>query len=309
MKYRDAARRFTGQYSNPFTKERYLQTLSLLERFVGEEKDIAKITTPDLLDFASAVRSDYQYAPATIYQHIKQTKIFFNWLMKMKFITTNPATNLRNPTPAKNIERDKAMSEIELEAILRYAYHDPLKHAVILFLADTGCRAGGIATLTLDRLFIKEKRAEVIEKGNKKRTVYFETECSVALQRWLLKRPDVLDLSRERGYILADHNHVFCHDQGVYKADAISQIVYRLSKEAGLDRALGSHSLRHRKGHQLADAGVAPSIAANVLGHASVEITLNFYYPHDDTRAEEAARKLAYQSARQPAKIVNFRSG
>lgn len=306
MKFRDATRHFVGQYSNSFTQEGYLQTLELLKRWVGEEKDIAKITTADLLDFANDIRTNYQYAPTTIYRHIKQTKIFFNWLVKMNFLTANPATNLRNPAPAKEVNRDKSMSDEELEAILRYAYHDALKHAVILFLADTGCRAGGVASLTLDRLFLNLKKAEVIEKGNKKRFVYFEDECVSSLRRWLDKRPQVIEAARERGTLLADHGYVFCHADGPYKPDAISQIIYRLSKEAGLDRALGSHSLRHRKGHQLADAGVAPSVAANVLGHSDVSITLNFYYPHDDQRAEEAARKLAYQSTKQPAKILRI---
>lgn len=306
MKFRDASRHFVGQYSNSFTREGYLQTLDLLKRWVGEEKDIAKITTPDLLDFANDIRSNYQYAPTTIYRHIKQTKIFFNWLQKMQFISNNPATALRNPAPAKEVNRDKAMGEAELEIILRYAYHDPLKHAVVLFLADTGARAGGVSSLTMDRLYLSEKKAEVIEKGNKKRFVYFEDECEESLNRWLAKRREMITQALDLGFMKSDHGFVFCHEKGPYKPDAISQIIYRLSKEAGLDRALGSHSLRHRKGHQLADAGVAPSVAANVLGHSDVSITLNFYYPHDDQRAEEAARKLAYQSTKQPAKILRI---
>jgi site-specific recombinase XerD len=310
LKYSEAARRFIGQYDNHYTREGYLQTINLLERYVGEQKDIAKITTADLLDFANDLRSEnYHYSHMTIYRHIKQTKIFFNWMVKMGFITTNPATNLRNPAPAKNIERNKAMTDAELESILRVAYGDAVKYALVLFLADTGCRAGGAATLRMEKLNLGERKAFVTEKGGRSRWVYFEEECELALRHWLKKREDIVAQSIERDKTTKDHGFVFCHAQGEYSADGISQIITRLGNLAGIGRHLGSHALRHRKGHQLADAGVAASVAANLLGHTDSKITLDYYYPRDDSRVEEAARKLAYQTKGKPSKIVRFKSG
>nr|MCU0497929.1 tyrosine-type recombinase/integrase [Anaerolineae bacterium] len=78
------------------------------------------------------------------------------------------------------------------------------------------------------------------------------------------------------------------------KPDNISQIVRRICHAAAI-RGQGSHALRHRNGHQMADQGVAPSVAARVLGHSDVMVTLKHYYPKDWKRAEKTMKDLAYK--------------
>lgn len=77
--------------------------------------------------------------------------------------------------------------------------------------------------------------------------------------------------------------------------DSLGQLFTRICKRAGIP-SYGPHSLRHRKGHQLADAKVNPSTAAMVLGHSDPTITLQHYYPKDWERAKREANNLATQS-------------
>ena len=81
------------------------------------------------------------------------------------------------------------------------------------------------------------------------------------------------------------------------KPENVSLIIRRAAQLAGV-RVLSSHSLRHRKGHQLADSRIAPSIAATVLGHSDVVITLQHYYPADWESAEQAMRELMTDPAK-----------
>lgn len=314
MKFKDALRRFLGGYSNPRTIDAYEQSLLLFQRYVGEERDVGKINEIDMIDWLADIRTSYRYSESSIWRHIKTVKIFFNWCVRMKILTTSPASVLKNPRPKRDVGRNKAITDEEVAAILPYAYPNPMYYALVLFFLDTGCRTGGAASVLVADLNIPRREARVTEKGNKSRPVWFEEKCADALRRYLEIRPDIVSTYIERcaarGEKVEDHGFLFCHIDGPYTGDALSQIIYRLGLDAKLTRPIGAHMFRHRKGYQLADAKVAPSVAATALGHSDPMITLQYYYPADYGRAEEAIRQLGFSDSPKPQiqeKIVRFK--
>lgn len=271
---------FIGQYDNQRTRKAYSDSLVPMVNAIGGGRPISHITSLDLMTYAARLRS-HNYAPATINKHIKAIKVLFNWAVKSGLIAGSPASAVKTSRPPKNVERDRAMHEDELEKILEYAKHvTPRTYALILFLADTGCRAGGASNLRLGHLDLPTCRAVVTEKGNKTRPVFYGDLCAAAIRRWLALQ----GLSSAESY-------VFGMKGEQSSPVALSQAVRRACKLMGV-RSLGSHSLRHRKGHQLADERIAPTVAALVLGHENVNTTLNSYYPMDYSRAEDAVRGL-----------------
>lgn len=123
-----------------------------------------------------------------------------------------------------------------------------------------------------------------MEKGDKERPVWYGELTAQVLRQWLIQR------GRH------DHDFVFCHQRGPYTPASISLIVRRAAVRTGC-RSLGSHSTRHRKAFQLADARIAPSVAATALGHESINTTMNSYYPADYDRAQDAIQELAAKPA------------
>jgi integrase/recombinase XerC len=271
---------FLGQYDNERTRKAYAESLIPLVEAVGGGRPIAHVTSLDLQTYAARLRKR-GYAPATVNKHIKATKVLFNWAVKSGLIAGSPAAAVKTSRPPKSVGRDRAMHDDELEKILEYSKHvTPRTHALILFLADTGCRAGGAANLRVGHLDLAARRAVVTEKGNKTRPVFYGEVCANAIRRWLVMR-GIDDAS----------SYVFGMKGEKSSPVALSQAVRRACKLMGI-RSLGSHSLRHRKGHQLADERVAPTVAALVLGHENVNTTMVSYYPQDYARAEEAVRAL-----------------
>jgi site-specific recombinase XerD len=61
--------------------------------------------------------------------------------------------------------------------------------AIILFLADTGCRVGGVCALHLGDVDLPRKLATLAEKGEKTRKVPFSAATAQTLQEWLEVRP------------------------------------------------------------------------------------------------------------------------
>lgn len=293
MMLRAAANLFLGQYDNPGTRRAYRDILRPLVAYLGPDRPIDRLQPVDVVEYQQSLRQK-GYADATVRKHTKGIKTFFNFLVRHELIDVSPARTIQARKLPTYISRDKAMTDDELERILDFVKWKPRDHALIRFLADTGCRAGGASKLRVQDLDLPNYRAVVIEKGSKTRPVAYGEACAQAIRIWLLQRP------AEAG------DFVFSSTDTPIKPDNISLIVRRACLEVGV-RSLGSHSLRHRKGHQLADAKVAPSIAATALGHSDPTITLQHYYPADWESAEKELRKLALPDDNVAAKVIRLR--
>lgn len=303
----EAIELFLGEHIATTAKS-YRLVLSNMAGWLGQARPLDKISPQDLIEYVQSVEARPAVtSPATLNRYVKTLKTFWNWCQRLRYIEYSPADALKHRRTGRYIRRDKAMKPQELEALLDYVKWQPRRHALILFLADTACRATGAAGLKIEDIDFETRSAVVTEKGSIRRKVYFGDDCAAALLTWISKRAENAG------------PYVFNRDGKRIQAAHISQCVRRACLKVGI-RSLGSHSLRHMKGHALADSRVAPSVAAGVMGHASPGITMEFYYPKDDVRVEKAARDHAHGAtqaqpgAGQPAraeqggKILDFPS-
>jgi len=288
---------FLGEYKAT-TARSFQQELKVMVPMLGGSRKLASIKPEHVLEYVNINILQRKYAPATKRKHIKTIKVFFNWCVKTGLLRTSPAQGVRNIRLPRAISREKAMTDTELAALvdeLRYKTI-PRDLALVLFLADTGCRRGGASGLRVEHLDLQNRRAVVTEKGDQERVVFFGEQCADALTRWLAYR-------RKRGHV--EGGYLFSRDLEPIKPEAISLIIRRACRRAGI-RVLSSHSLRHRKGHQFADSRIAPSIAATVLGHSDTAITVAHYYPSD---LESARRAVSELETRVPDRPTQARTG
>lgn len=287
---------FLGEYK-PSTRKAYRSALAPMTGWIGPARDLGEIKPELLVEFVQKRVNREGLAPATRQKHIKSIKTFFNWCVRLDLLEKSPARVIRGKKLPKAIDRHKAMNDQELETLLSSLRYKPRDYALILFLADTGCRRSGAAGLRLQDIDWEKMIAVVTEKGEKTRRVVFGEDCARAIRHWFAYRNEHHAL---KGV------YIFTRDGLPMKPENVSLIIRRACKAAGV-RVLSSHSLRHRKGHQLADARIAPSVAATALGHSDPMITLTYYYPHDWESAEKALRELITNpDAETPSKIVSF---
>jgi integrase len=299
MELRKAVELFLGEYK-PSSQQAYTRPLTMLRDWIGPARLVADITPAMLTQYFQVVVNQRGYAPATLQKHAKTIKTFFNWCVRLELIDHSPARVIRARKPPRRISREKAMHDDELSRVLDYTRYKtvPRDYALILFLADTGCRRGGAAGLKLTDIDFASLKAVVTEKGDKARPVAFSEKTASAISRWI-------------GYRSLNYKvkglHVFSSDGLPMRPENVSLIVRRACKRAGV-RTLSAHSLRHRKGHQFADARIAPSIAATALGHADAMTTLQHYYPDDWETAEKALRELMnIETPDHTHKIIRFK--
>lgn len=279
MKLQDAISIFLSTYRNPTTRATYAYSLHKMADYVGN-RPVSDIRPLDLIGYIASLtnREGAPLSPNSINKEIKTCRVFFNWLVKATEIPASPMKPIPYQSIPRHIDRDKAMPDDDLNKILDRVQFMPRENALIRFLADTGARAGGVANLKLSDIDLATCTAIITEKGDKQRRVAFGKTTAEAIRRWLIVRKGTTD------YIFQKGNRPF-------SSEAVGSMVRRCCLLAGVTPRQ-SHSLRHRKGHQLADAGVAPTVAATVLGHESPLITMKHYYPRDTDRALEALRAL-----------------
>ena len=295
MNLSDAKQLFLDQYPTS-TKKAYAGALNPLAAWIGPDRPLDAITDLDMLRYTNHIRQS-DYAQATIRKHIKTLKTFFNWLVARKLIAESPVASVKNVTVDEYIGLSKAMTDKQLEKLLKFCDRNRKAYrrqkSLILFLADTGCRAGGAAGLRWQDIDMKTCEVQITEKGRKTRPAWFGNQCLLALVSW------------QRNQNRTQGEYVFGFRGNKLTSDSLQQLFRRVCIEAGIG-SHGPHKLRHRKAHQLVKAGVAITTASTVIGD-SPEVFIKHYAPRDFESAKEAARLVAQRPPESP-RIVNLNS-
>jgi len=163
MKLEEALRLFVDSYANPNTRRAYEGVLEPFVSAIGPKRDVEIITPVDIQRYIAdlthrLVRYEgHSRRPAeagalsdfTIRKHIKTIKTFFNWMVRLEILMRSPVRIQVQKVPI-GVRQDRKATDEEVELILRACFGHTRNYALVLFLADTGCRAGGVATISAD---------------------------------------------------------------------------------------------------------------------------------------------------------------
>lgn len=220
----------------------------------------------------------------TIRGHIRCLRRFFNWCSDEYNLDPvwNPMRRIK--MPSRSNHPPKAIALDDLKRLLQATDNTIMgkrDRAMLIFLADTGCRAGGMLSLTLENLNLDQGRAIVNEKGDRTRVVPFTRYTAQILKEWLAVRPQKAD------------NMVFCSLKlscigNVLTVNGLNQVIKRLKKKANVKGRCNPHSFRHGFAREYLQNGGDLATLARLMGHTDVSVTTAFYAVFTDN--ELAAR-------------------
>jgi integrase/recombinase XerC len=171
------------------TVHAYREKLSYLVRFL-DDADVNSITVHDLRRYL-AYLWDTDLSPFTISSRARALKRLFNFLAAEAILEDNPGKGIVMPDP--DPQEIKAISKADLSAILSTtdgeSVIDLRDRAIMLFLIDSGARVQGLAGLRVCDVDLANRRANVVEKGNKSRLVPSTSPMVEAMEAWLKVRP------------------------------------------------------------------------------------------------------------------------
>jgi integrase/recombinase XerD len=255
---------------------------SVISAFVAEfsHLDVTDITTSMIRQYIVHLRSrTARYidapqkpvqagglSPESVASHIRALHAFWAWCAK-EYELPNPMRNIKRPP--KSNPKPKGIAPDNFIQLLSVTGDDDAgrrDRAILAFLADTGCRLGGLVSLTTDQLSLSLRQAFVIEKGDHTRRVYFTTFTARLLGQWLAVRQS----NSAHVFVSMTTAHALT-SAGVY------QMIERLKKRAGIVGQVNPHSFRHGFARDYIMNGGDIATLAKLLGHADISTTAAYY--------------------------------
>lgn len=266
------------------TNDTYRRLLTRMAKAIGPERDINLISYADLADYLNRLQSMRDLKRSTVHGYASTIQSFFSWCHRRHFIAHSPADGLRFRKEDRDPYLSRAIPNGQLRQMVEYARVTSARnYAILLFLIDTACRVGGIASLTRSRLDLGEWMALLREKGGKWHRVDFGEQTANALRAWLAERPET------------DHDYVFTTSAArgarPLKTRSFAKLIRDLSARFGTP--YGPHAIRHATASAWAKQGVPPAILRLKLGHESLNTTMQSYYPRDYDQLRQASRLFA----------------
>jgi site-specific recombinase XerD len=180
----------------------------------------------------------------------------------------------------------------EVKALLDQAKHTTLwerNYAAIHLLAYSGLRVGGLITLQLVNVNLEERFVLVREKGrggeNKARIVPIAPATAAAIAGYLDTRPHTT------------HAELLISRGGTsWSASAVRRMMRYASKNAGLQRNITPHMLRHYFGFESVRRGMPLKALQQILGHKHT--TTTEIYTQFDPQELRAAYDAVYTTGR-----------
>jgi len=150
--------------------------------------------------------------------------------------------------------------------------------ALLLFLADTGCRVGGLVGLTLADLNLGRRWAVVNEKFDKSRSVFLSEATAQALREWLDVR---LEWDIAGDWVFLSH-----HGEGQLTVYGVNQLLTQLKERGGAEGRCNPHAFRHGFAREYLMNGRDLATLSDLMGHESVQTTRDFYavFKRDELR-------------------------
>ena len=209
-------------------------------------------------------------SPATLRAYHRSLRIFFAWCVAENLIDRNPMQRIKPPPRPRPLAKD--ISTADALAILQQAQHSARDYALVLFLADTGCRDGELRTLQLPDLDLTQHCATVTGKGNKQRRIYFCAATAAALTTWLPLRPP------GSPYLFPSQK-----TNAQLQRGAIAQLLRRLALKANVTGRCNPHAWRHHFATRFLETGGDVEALRELLGHESIATTQIYVHLRADS--------------------------
>jgi integrase/recombinase XerD len=251
-----------------------ISTRTSLERFFSwltqhtTITELSSITPQHLHDFLHGEK-ERGLASTSLKLEVVALRVFFRFLSARKILLSDPAEKL--PLPKLPHALPHPLDPESVQKLLAAPQgHTPLEirdRGLLELLYACGLRISELCTLRLENIDLEEGIIRVTGKGDKTRLVPIGQAAITAVQEYLsLARPKLLSPKSGAALFLSVRGHPLTPAR-------IWQLVSKYAKQAGLEKAIHPHQLRHSFATHLLAGGADLRIIQEMLGHASIATT------------------------------------
>jgi integrase/recombinase XerC len=234
--------------------------------------------------FASLVQGGV--APASVQRKVSTIRAFYRYLRHEGLVERDPMFGVRGPRRERRLPHFLTQSQIEtLLATADGTKPNRLRdRAVLELLYAAGLRVSEVAGLEARDVDLRERSVRVLGKGAKERIVLMGVPAMRAVERYLAEGRPELAAGPATALFLN-------RDGGRLSQRAVQLMVRKYATEAGIERAVHPHLLRHTFATHMLDNGAELRVVQTLLGHSNVNTTQIY------THVTDSAKRKAIEEA------------
>jgi integrase/recombinase XerD len=241
----------------------YLQYLKNVES-VHFLNDVQRVHIVHFLKFLK----EHGKSPKTLARHIASVRAFHQFLLRAKATDQDPSVQIETPRLERSIPNVLSLQEVEtLMETPKLEDHFGIRDKAMLeLLYATGIRVSELIGLEIGD--VQLTMGFVRCNGNKERIIPIGRVAADAIKQYLdYGRPRFISKKQQDNALFLNHQGKRLTRQGFWK------ILKRLAKEAGIDKELTPHTLRHSFATHLLENGADLRAVQEMLGHSDISTT------------------------------------
>ncbi len=226
-------------------------------------------------------------ANASVSRKVSTLRTFYRYLRNEEILDVDPMLGVRGPKKEQRLPQ--FLTQAQIETLISTADADTPKglrdRAILELLYASGLRVSEVVGIEVANIDLDDRTARVFGKGARERFVVMGKPAVRAVERYfqegrprLAKRPETaLFLNRDGGRL---------------SQRAVQIMVRHYATEAGIEKAVYPHLLRHTFATHLLEGGAELRVVQTLLGHANVNTTQIYMHVTDGAKRKAIEESL-----------------
>ena len=279
------------------TKVAYRSDLDQVISYAGDAFVLSSLDPSFIENWAADLRLR-NYSPASMRRKMVVLKVFCSYWVRKGLLTESPFWRVKLSF-GRIKQLPRSLTETEMRGLLAqakqtskiqrkpavlakrrarseslYEYRALRNLALVDLLFATGMRVGEVSALNLVDFSVSESVFRVKGKGGRDRLAFIVDEQTLLIQQKHLEM---------RSQIASESQALFLNATGGrLSTQGIANIISRFRKDAGIERHITPHMLRHTVATLLLRNGVDIRVVQEFLGHASIATTQRYTHVTKD---------------------------
>jgi integrase/recombinase XerC len=204
--------------------------------------------------------------PRSVQRRLSAVRGFFNYLLRERVATSNPAVDIRAPKAAKRLpgtlDVDAINQLLDVPPENALAVRDK---AMMELFYSSGLRLAELAGLDLGDLDLRDRTVRVLGKGAKTRILPVGRKAREALRAWLTERAALAAVGETAVFV--------GQNGGRLRHRAIQLRIAYWARRKGLPSRVHPHLFRHSFATHLLESSKDLRGVQELLGHADISTT------------------------------------
>jgi integrase/recombinase XerD len=289
---------FSGYFStherSMKTKVAYRSDLDQVAAYAGRDFTLSSLDPLFIEQLAADLRTR-KYSPASMRRKMVVLKVFCSYWVRKGLLSESPFWRVKlslgritqlprslneseirgllvqakqSQSAAKLSRKGNALAKAKAHTILLQQYRPLRNLALVDLLFATGMRVGEASGLNSEDFFTSDGAFRVKGKGGRDRLAFVVDEQSLQIQREHAEMRFLLASKSEALFLNAMSERL--------STQGIANIISQCRKDAGIERHITPHMLRHTVATLLLRNGVDIRVVQEFLGHASIATTQRY---------------------------------